>query len=489
MLMGEKPKIAWIVLCSGLSVFLALTILWDPKMGLMMAMASLAVSCGLLWLPRLPGFFLGGLGMLLLGYAFAGRSFAYLGIPPLYVGEIVLAIGVFSLLVCGGIQRVLKSPISWVLIIFALWGAIRTVPYLQIYGIEALRDGVIWGYGIFGLLVPAFLLKREYFFQVLPLYQKWIMLLLIWIPITLVLGKLSGFQYPVFTGLKTGDAAVHLAGIAVFLMLHLGKKEENRKSGLGTLRDWGLWIFWVVGVVLVITQSRGAFLAIALPLFLVFVLKPSWQWGRVIIVSAVLLLIFVVFDVSIDINDERKVSSAQIISNIESIFDSSSSQKTELEGTKEWRLLWWKDIFGYTVWGQYFWTGKGFGINLADADGYQVLDSSAPLRSPHNGHLTILARAGVPGLALWVILQCGFALLLIRAFFISKLKGQEWWGNLYLWILAYWSAFMINGAFDVFLEGPHGGIWFWCIFGFGIAALIIQQQEGNKMPTMRIRSS
>jgi hypothetical protein len=36
---------------------------------------------------------------------------------------------------------------------------------------------------------------------------------------------------------------------------------------------------------------------------------------------------------------------------------------------------------------------------------------------------------------------------------------------------------MVNAAFDVFLEGPQGGVWFWCLIGFGIAALEAQRAE------------
>ena len=32
--------------------------------------------------------------------------------------------------------------------------------------------------------------------------------------------------------------------------------------------------------------------------------------------------------------------------------------------------------FDYTVFGDYFWTGKGFGINLADDDGFQTTVAS-----------------------------------------------------------------------------------------------------------------
>jgi hypothetical protein len=39
---------------------------------------------------------------------------------------------------------------------------------------------------------------------------------------------------------------------------------------------------------------------------------------------------------------------------------------------------------------------------------------------------------------------------------------------------------MVNAAFDVFLEGPQGGVWFWCLIGFGIAALEAQRAERNE---------
>jgi hypothetical protein len=51
-----------------------------------------------------------------------------------------------------------------------------------------------------------------------------------------------------------------------------------------------------------------------------------------------------------------------------------------------------------------------------------------------------------------------------------------------LWILAYWIAILVNGTFDVYLEGPPGGIWFWCVFGFGIAAVQVQRRLPARGP-------
>src|SRR4030095_13976583 len=133
------------------------------------------------------------------------------------------------------------------------------------------------------------------------------------------------------------------------------------------------------------------------------------------------------------------------------------------------RLAWWKEIAAYTLHGDYFWTGKGFGVNLADDDGFQVMEDHS-LRSPHNASLMLLARAGVPGLTIWLVVQLGWALLISSALLRSVRTGEYEWSGLFLFLLAYWLAFMINGMFDVFLEGPMGGIWFWSLYGIGLAA-------------------
>jgi hypothetical protein len=46
----------------------------------------------------------------------------------------------------------------------------------------------------------------------------------------------------------------------------------------------------------------------------------------------------------------------------------------------------------------------------------------------------------------------------------------------FIWLLAVWAAIMLNASFDVYLEGPMGGVWFWVIFGIGISAAWIYQR-------------
>jgi hypothetical protein len=220
------------------------------------------------------------------------------------------------------------------------------------------------------------------------------------------------------------------------------------------------------------------------PLFLVFLARPASVSRRLSLAGAGLLFVFLVsaaLDLSADVAQGRSISTDQVMANFLSIF---TGGPDDLESTRRWRLLWWDKIIAYTFHGEYFWGGKGFGINLATTDGFQVLSEDG-LRSPHNIHMTILARAGVPGLAIWSILQITFAAALIGAYLRARRANATFWAHMNLWILSYWSALLINATFDVFLEGPQGGIWFWSVFGLGIATL--EAQRGHLSSVRDVR--
>jgi O-antigen ligase len=99
------------------------------------------------------------------------------------------------------------------------------------------------------------------------------------------------------------------------------------------------------------------------------------------------------------------------------------------------------------------------------------VEDDGSLRNPHNAHYTMLARGGVPGFVLWILVQASWAFGIVGGYLRSRRLHQRRWNGLFLFLFAYWAAFMINAAFDVFLEGPMGGIWFWTVYGVGLAAM------------------
>jgi len=432
---------------------------------------------------RVVRFFLLTLGALLVGYAFLGRGFAHLGVPPLYLGEFVLAFGLVATAVAV-LRGRLQVPRSWlviVLVVFMLLGAIDTVPYIPQYGTNALRDATLWGYAIFALFIFA-LLDRDWVLKLFRLYGRVAILFLLWGPVAWwifttyttpgpfgsstffsnVIPNAPGSGIPILF-FKSQDMAVHTAGAIAYLVVGtpLVRRIRDFLWRLGAALP-AAWLVYVTGSV-----TRGGLAAVAASVgVLAAVAGRTRNWVPVA-AGAVLFAAVLTSGIASPLipsgQDERS-----LVNNIGSILGGPSD--SQLQGTRNFRLQWWEKIVDYTVRGPYFWTGKGFGVNLADSDGFQVVSDDS-LREPHNAHMSVLARMGVPGFLLWVLLQAGFALLLLRALLVHRRAGDSQLAAVAAWILAFWMAIMVNTSFDPYLNGPQGGIWFWALFGLGLVVI------------------
>jgi len=407
------------------------------------------------------------LAALLIGYAVIGRGVAYIGIPPVFVGELTLLLGILA--VCMSRRRFQLPSVAplWILGFFMLWCSARMLPFLGKWGTDALRDSAIWIYGLYAIVISSLLTHDpQRLVQLLRRYRKFTWALVIGAPCVLLLDKLFSGSFPKLPGsdatiiqLKGGDVCVHLVAAFAFLSLFTSVIYATplillmpATLGINMLVRAGLVTFALGTLLLTLLRPRNPLL---LRLGVTCILSVAIMWA---------------FDVRFqpDKNNPREISTDQLISNFISMTGSTNSEA--LDGSREWRMQWWSEIIRYTFRGPYFWTGKGFGVNLANDDGFQV-HSDESLRSPHNGHLTILARAGVPGFALWIALQLSFAGGLFASYIRATRTGDRQWANVFVFLMVYWIAFLTNATFDVYLEGPMGGIWFWTVFGAGIGAM------------------
>ena len=414
--------------------------------------------------------FLLALAGLLLGYATAGRGFASVGIGPLFVGELTLLIGIAFLLAVRGSVLVGALKIAWPVLPFMAWGAWRTVPYIGTYGVDALRDAVLWGYGLFAIAVAAAVVERPARFgRLLRWYRTFAIIFLVAAPLVLVAEKGLGDGMPLVPGTdrpildsKGGDRGVHTAGIFAYAAL-VGGVPAALAAGLIP-----------VNAALNVT-GRAAMVTMLAAFGLVGLVRPKAPVvGRVVLLSTVVLLAMVAtsFQWSAGGGEGRQISADQIIDNLASVVGlggTDNAAEADLKGTKQWRLNWWTKIVGYTVHGDYFWAGKGFGLNLATEDGFQVNEDKS-LRSPHNASMTVLARTGVIGEALWLGMLLWWLGSIARAWAGARREGQVRWAGALAFLGIYGVAFLINASFDVFLEGPMGGIWFWTVLGVGLSA-------------------
>lgn len=414
-------------------------------------------------------FYLGFISFVLIGYAFFDKGFAYVGYAPVYIGEIAFAAGLLVLLLGGLSSAVLRSPIAWATLAFVFWGALNTLPYYGEYGILVLRDGIVWGYAAFALFVAGVLLRTGLIERTVIWYHRWVPWFVIWAPIILVSSQIFLEPLPGWPGfIKHGDVAVHLAGAGAFVALGLHLRFDRRPDAWLWLKEWVWWSIWLVGLMAAGSKSRGGLLSVLVALAVVMVLRPANRMRMMLFAGIIIFTLGVALNVSIPFSRGRVVSPQQILSNVESIFV--PSQQSALQGTVQWRFRWWETILDYTVFGEHFWTGKGYGVNLSESDGFRATGKlAARARHPHSIHFTILARSGVPGLVLWVIVLGTVFFSLFRG--VLRARGAGWpvLGDVNIWLMAYLMAFIVNASFDVYIEGPQGGIWFWCLVGFAIA--------------------
>ncbi|ABF42800.1 hypothetical protein Acid345_3800 [Candidatus Koribacter versatilis Ellin345] len=442
---------------------------------------------------RLQNVWLKALMACLVGYALLGKGFAYL-----FIGECVLVAGFAIFLLSRRATLVASDSVLLLWGLFAFWGACRTIPFLSTYHFDAIRDAVLWGYGLTALFIVASVNSAEQIASGLNAYRKFLRWYMPLLPIILLLSGPLRPLMPVvpwsrdaaIVMLKPGDASVHLAAAALFWLILERQSSARKRRGFSAMQGVAI-AGWFGATMFVLVRTRAGVLAIIIPMALVSLLKlrrVAWKVG-VFAVAGTFLLAMILESNLIQINIHgRKFSSEQITNNLYSIAGQ-GDEKTDLENTKVWRLIWWRHIVQYTVFGPYFWTGKGFGINLVLQDGPpHVTEDDKTTRSPHNGSMTVLARMGVPGLVMWASLNLVFLFRMLRAYRRAARSGAQFWASVNLWVLCYWIAAFINLSFDVYIEGPVGGILFWSIIGFGVSCLRVQSYEARQIAHGRVRN-
>ena len=427
------------------------------------------------------------LSSVLLGYAILGKGFASLGIPPVYIGEITLLTGIVIFCRTRCSAGVLTTLPALLLGTTMAWVLLRTLPFIGAYGIDALRDSVVVMYGGFAFIVTALLLEDgRRINKIVQYYGAFLKIYVPVIPFMFLASRYLGDWLPTVPGtdvslfeLHPTDLAVHLAGAAVFALVGLRKVS----------RPW--LVFLLAGLAMVGAVARGPMLAEVLPITGATLILGKWR--QLFLTGLAGLMAFsvayavepVFFDYAeASSSDERPISTRQIVDNVLSIAGQGGEQS---EGTKEWRLEWWKMIIANTIFGPDFWTGRGFGLNIALADGFSNWTSRSlgpPLRSPHNVQMTILARAGVPGLTLWFGFIVSWLGMVMHAMRAARRRGHTEWAGLFLFLGCYVASIIINASFDPVLEGPMQGVWFWSLIGFGIGSTMVYRSRAMASPNL-----
>lgn len=398
-------------------------------------------------------------------YCYFNRGVAYS-----YLVEVTWLIGVILIL------KNLKSYVlSWdrktkiliLLITICIVFMFRSI--LRYPLIDVIRDSFMIHYSVFVLIV--FYLRNE-----LPVLKQKIANVYKWFPLIVTTGFLLRSFIPYFAELqffgeipllvyKNGDLAVHLL-IATFFLMNGATQLNKRFTILNVI---------LIGYLFLITATfnRSGMLSylVGITVFLYFSRKTDLakRYFSYIKFIPIVLIIALPIYMSTKVKDKaqgRDVGVTQLKDNITSMVKP-GSEKNGLNDNVVWRLVWWGKIIDYTFAGEYFIAGKGLGVNLSEDDDIAMEDDS--LRSPHNFHLNILARFGVPVFFLWI-----YWLSLILSEFKNKKLSSE-----HLTYLCILLAFLVNSSFDVALEGPMSAFPFWLIMGILFVSQTFYTSEQN----------
>jgi len=338
--------------------------------------------------------------------------------------------------------------------------------FLQYPALDVIRDSFIFNYA-FLIIIPFLYADRlhELTSRIFRLYAWFPIVATVSFLITLFFPEVMQWEFfgqiPLFE-YKRGDLGVHLL-LCSLLMLSGTLKLEPRWQALNYVLI--LYLFLVVA-----TLNRGGMVAFIVGSWL-FIhlgkktgslpsLRPYLRYVPLVLLIAAVLYAITGLE---DTVQGRNTGFGQLKKNIVSIVD--RDVEGSLSGNIIWRLAWWGTIIDYTLAGPYFLQGKGLGINLAVDDGIPIEEDGdrALLRSPHNFHLTILARYGVPVFCIWILFLVSLFGLLFKG---GALENSTQEAKIFI---PFFLATLINATFDVALEGPMSAFPFWLLIGIYLA--------------------
>jgi len=415
---------------------------------------------------------------LVIGYLVATRSFAYLGLPPLFISEICLfaflllkSRASISVWMSGLVRTTELSGLSvaiYVLLIFGVFELVRGIFLLGLPPLTAAQNLVLNYY-------PFYIFLGLYAANGRPDRLPRIIRILAWV------NGVYGIAY--IAVLNRIEVLVPNSDVPLF-----GQPAGSAVAIIGLLcferRIWTISIPLILNAaVLLGVQVRAEWLGLALGLIIWMVVTK--QVRRVAIGAmtiAALLVVGYIGDIAIPSPVSRGGAAGSVISARDIIgraiapFDEGlASRYTETAdlyaGTAEFRTVWWGAIWS-SVHADPVTTliGHGYGYPLARL--VPSLSDRTDIRTPHNVLFYALGYGGWLGVFVLVFFQGALLALLWRA---SKTSGQPF--GMILLTMSLGVALFSN-----FFETPLGAIPLYVLLGMSLAPAL-ERRAVNELPS------
>ena len=272
-----------------------------------------------------------------------GKGPTYLGVPPLYWGELTMAAGL--LLIAPEIKRTTfikhTNGLTLSIAIFMMVGAAITMVSLPRWGMDALRDAAIWYYGLFYFVGLGLAAREGMANRVWYLLRCFWMWALVWNTADLISMRHLSQWGPIVPGrgVPLFFNGVHEAGqnLALGAIIVLCTSTLRRRPKLGAF----LIPIAVVGLALfAASEGRGMRIGVASGTFAVLLLSlrpgqaPHFNTRLLkLVVAAIPVLVLAVVALP-----DRALS----ITHVDRFAE---ADPTNPEGTAAWRMIWWQRIY------------------------------------------------------------------------------------------------------------------------------------------------
>ncbi len=409
------------------------------------------------------------LGIALVLYLAFGKGFAYAGVPPVFVGELLLVVVVLAALSSDtALPQNLAAVIAAVLVGLALVQLavdrlVTNDPWL-----ESLRGVAPIYYSGFAFAVYALLRRREAEVgptRVLRLIEG---ALARAAPVVVVIISLLVLRslrvspatpaWPISGGpllpTKATDISVALVIVLPALLVRSPAPTALRH------RRW-LLVLWIMVAVVVTFRSRGALGGLAAGYALA---SPNLtRMLRGLAAVTVLLVVLYTSGLSVTMGKQRELSFRSGVDSVASLLGADEGLNSRLTATRNWRIDWWSDIWTDVGSRQMLLHGYGWGDNLAIRYGVVPPGEDRDprvLRAPHSIFFSLAGRAGV-------VTAVGFVLVPVLTIARSFTRRRRVGRSLAVeGARAGVAAALVVASSDVYLESPQGSIVFWSLIGF-----------------------
>lgn len=422
------------------------------------------------------------LGFVLVGYLVGNRGFAQLmpapGIP-LLPAEVALLIGCCWRIVQCAFERRLPfrhNALNWAVLAWLVAGTARVMFDVQHYRMLALRDYAQVYYAVFFFLAQHMGRHPASYRYLIACLQVGTLVL---VPMYVLFQIFPQFFMNQLTVAGTpliyykGDIVVTFLAVGALLVFH---KATGRQR-------YGAWLLAAIMLLLVFAGGNRASLLGTVIASGLLLLAGRWRWPAfqgTLALGALLGLIGLATILNHAWSGQKLHS---LFDQALSVADVTGSQRYESTESfnkgdnNRFRLVWWRNVAEKT-WNSNPVFGLGFGADLARGfvqEYYPDSDEEFTTRSPHNVFLTVFARMGVIGLAVWL----AFVGILSRDTWRALRRSSDpvAWS---LWCGA--CTILCCATFGVVLEGPMGAVVFWTILGLASAAKFQEQDKATSTP-------